>query len=70
VAPAAVGERGHVCLKGTVIMCFNVPKKERDKLNFVLSGKRVELVDEFKYLGTVLSNAMSCGAPADALAGN
>jgi hypothetical protein len=49
----------NVCLKGTVIMCFNVPKKERDKLNFVLSGKRVELVDEFKYLGTVLSNAMS-----------
>ena len=45
--------------KATVIMCFNVPKKELATLNFQLSGKHVAFVDEFKYLGTTISNDMS-----------
>ena len=45
--------------KATVIMCFNVPKQELATLNFQLSGKHVAFVDEFKYLGTTISNNMS-----------
>lgn len=45
--------------KSTVIMCFNVSCKEKAGLNFMLSGKRVDFVDAFKYLGTVISNNMS-----------
>ena len=45
--------------KATVIMCFNVAKKELVSLNFQLSGKNVTIVDEFKYLGTTISNNMS-----------
>ena len=53
--------------KATVIMCFKLPKvislghpkKELATLNFQLSGKHVAFVDEFKYLGTTISNDMS-----------
>ena len=42
--------------KATVIMCFNVPEQER--LSFTLSGKSVAIVDNFKYLGTIISSDM------------
>jgi hypothetical protein len=37
--------------KATVIMCFNVPKKELATLNFQLSGMHVAFVDEFTFIG-------------------